>query len=653
MHSEGACVDDASRTIIDVIKFPPPGANSTILAAVLGVSDFTEWFGKVYRQKAAHWRSGVAVEPDNSHGWRAPTVLDTLPPIDPLLASTRLTLAAFGLDALMAELHRLRTPGWTKSSAHGPDSSRRDMEFERRDEEFERKLDAALSVIPVLSPVAKAWELTAQLESENAALAMRKWIASDASVIFKLEMLLGPACMPVANGAAAGVSVAAGPLLELRHDVDAAIGYPTTVHIYVNGRVKSQTLDLHADSSDVVVVQLNGTKTWEICEPSRFPSWLETSGARATGLSPAALSATHELHIRARWDERARRDILLQRREQRRLTAGGDSSSGGSGGGGARSSGGSGGGGDGSSGSSSSSSGSGGNGGSSDGGSGSDYFVTGSPYDGIDLQSARYECGNHTLVAGDRLYLPFGTLHRAITGVGGSAHLTLELMHTGLTWADLVLAAVDGHHVDDPLDLRMIASLRRAGFTAEISTVGAAMLRLALRHEVVNDPRDGSGPVEVCPKTMCLLPDALTATSAELAAPVPLWGAALGSAGGHSDGGEAAPAPPLSPSAEYRVNQSAMLYTAYTRIVSGALASQLRSVPPPPWSLKLFQVGPKPTTATPTDPQAAATDAGASPKERAVRQLVAELSTAARFDAGMRRLLHRRDQSLKNGACPG
>jgi hypothetical protein len=44
-------------------------------------------------------------------------------------------------------------------------------------------------------------------------------------------------------------------------------------------------------------------------------------------------------------------------------------------------------------------------------------------------------------VAGDRLYLPFGTLHRAITGVGGSAHLTFELMHTGLTWADLVLAA--------------------------------------------------------------------------------------------------------------------------------------------------------------------------------------------------------------------
>jgi hypothetical protein len=50
--------------------------------------------------------------------------------------------------------------------------------------------------------------------------------------------------------------------------------FPFQVHVYVNGKPGSQSLPLHADAADVVVVQFAGTKEWQICAPHSLPSGL-------------------------------------------------------------------------------------------------------------------------------------------------------------------------------------------------------------------------------------------------------------------------------------------------------------------------------------------------------------------------------------------
>ena len=49
-----------------------------------------------------------------------------------------------------------------------------------------------------------------------------------------------------------------------------------------------------------------------------------------------------------------------------------------------------------------------------------------------------------TLRKGDRLYLPFGTIHRAVPEKGfPSVHITFEFHADGFTWGDLVLRAAN------------------------------------------------------------------------------------------------------------------------------------------------------------------------------------------------------------------
>ena len=61
------------------------------------------------------------------------------------------------------------------------------------------------------------------------------------------------------------------------------------------------------------------------------------------------------------------------------------------------------------------------------------------PYSGINVTDPQLKCTNLTVRAGDRIYVPRGMLHRAITSAGGSAHLSVALpLAPGLTWADLV-----------------------------------------------------------------------------------------------------------------------------------------------------------------------------------------------------------------------
>ena len=55
------------------------------------------------------------------------------------------------------------------------------------------------------------------------------------------------------------------------------------------------------------------------------------------------------------------------------------------------------------------------------------------------LDTSTMDCKDATLHPGDRIYLPAGTFHSAVTGVGGSVHLTVEVTYTGFTWGDLLV----------------------------------------------------------------------------------------------------------------------------------------------------------------------------------------------------------------------
>jgi ribosomal protein L16 Arg81 hydroxylase len=66
--------------------------------------------------------------------------------------------------------------------------------------------------------------------------------------------------------------------------------------------------------------------------------------------------------------------------------------------------------------------------------------MNGSPYDRVKQEDIT--CENITMVPGDRLYLPFGVLHRAVTGEGGSVHLSVQFVKEGVTWSDLILKSL-------------------------------------------------------------------------------------------------------------------------------------------------------------------------------------------------------------------
>ena len=68
---------------------------------------------------------------------------------------------------------------------------------------------------------------------------------------------------------------------------------------------------MHADLSDVIVVQLNGTKTWEVCLPKGVPTSVldrvrpdsrETNKKRAADMTTAQKAALHEIYIRGQYD---------------------------------------------------------------------------------------------------------------------------------------------------------------------------------------------------------------------------------------------------------------------------------------------------------------------------------------------------------------
>ena len=137
--------------------------------------------------------------------------------------------------------------------------------------------------------------------------AVKEWMAKvGTALIVRMERLPSPECK-AEGGEYAGNDLAqrAAPLIELRHHVDDALGLPTTVHVYMNEKPGSQTLTLHADEADVLVVQVNGTKAWEVCAPAKLPGHLDATTSSADRAevegTHAKIAALNHLNLKSSW----------------------------------------------------------------------------------------------------------------------------------------------------------------------------------------------------------------------------------------------------------------------------------------------------------------------------------------------------------------
>ena len=330
-----------------------------------------------------------------------------------------------------------------------------------------------------------------------------RWMQEEGtSLIFRLEN--APKCMLQQSRAAS--------VLKLREHISHALGFvDASVHVYVAARHQSNTLSMHADLSDVLVVQLNGTKTWEVCVPHRVPA---TVAVVAAGVQPtvAQVAALHEMHRHAQYDLY---NVALMEKMQARMSPGRSSVNHGEAG---------------------------------ERGTIVERMISG-PQDFVNR--SEMACTKHVMQPGDRMYLPFGVLHSAVTGPHGSVHVTVELEREGTTWADLfkgmVSSALDQAGIVRPtgasraqaagagaeqdqgarqgrkVEGDAAAAPRNGGPVDHSTAIGLtkntlSILEASLRHQ----PQPG----KTCPNSNgCLYPKAVVVTSADLVMPVAMLGA--------------------------------------------------------------------------------------------------------------------------------
>ena len=206
---------------------------------------------------------------------------------------------------------------------------------------------------------------------------------------------------------------ATSPLVrDLEQGVQEWFNTRTSVHLYHQTRGDSQTLAPHADPYDVVVVQLQGSKHWTACVPAasdyseaegqekedeegqqqqqKQPQQQQQQQLVSTGKSQQSVSYSKQQLARL---YRFNREREVQQQKAQ--------------------------------------------------GSGCVVYTP--------LQLEHMQCTTFTLHAGDTMYLPRGVVHYALSGSGGSSHLTLAVMRTGLLWADAVTHAVL-HAIDDVIE---------------------------------------------------------------------------------------------------------------------------------------------------------------------------------------------------------
>lgn len=180
-----------------------------------------------------------------------------------------------------------------------------------------------------------------------------------------------------------------------------------------------------------------------------------------------------------------------------------------------------------------------------------------------------------------------------------------------------------------------------------------AMVAEALSNAREDDP--GYYAVPICPPDeMCEHPDALSASSWHLLDPIPTLqlSGAEGSKSGSGSGSGSGSSSSSSSGKERddhggkhddnakQVAAKNAMYVAYVNVVFNVLDKHLEALPAP----MLAWVGRAAAELDGTfDPRAVAGTVGL---------LVAELATRARFDIGLERLLHYRDETIKEARTP-
>ena len=184
---------------------------------------------------------------------------------------------------------------------------------------------------------------------------------------------------------------------RLKDSLDRITGFYTTAHMYTSSVQGLQALPRHTDPYDALIVQTNGSKTWEICAPTLAT----VPHAAPEGFGPAAgapgradqgeLSMLHELHYRGKWSNEHILDALS---EVDIMKVTGDAA-------------------------------------------GPVHVVmsggAGSRDEYTDVKMETMDCSTVTLHPGDRLYVPTGIMHRVVSGQSPSSPNGMLHPHPTLT----------------------------------------------------------------------------------------------------------------------------------------------------------------------------------------------------------------------------
>ena len=216
-----------------------------VLSALFGMEPpaFEAWVGTVYRQRFHKW--GPASK--GSGNSRLPPA--AISPADPLFASGLLHRRAVELDALASMLATVRAGG--DGDGGGDDGT---LSFQPAENLLRN----------VLAVRDEGGGLLGDLGFEELAGfvgGMRSHLAAGMAYIFRISRL--GSCFDHQD-AGEGEPHPAAPLRSLQEKLRRATGLDPTIHVYLSGKAGSRALPLHTDPYDVLAIQINGSKNWEV-----------------------------------------------------------------------------------------------------------------------------------------------------------------------------------------------------------------------------------------------------------------------------------------------------------------------------------------------------------------------------------------------------
>ena len=201
---------------------------------------------------------------------------------------------------------------------------------------------------------------------------------------------------------------------ELQHAVHAVFGTESTIHLYHATQNESRALMPHTDPYDVLVIQVQGSKTWTTCVPDAYTT-ADAADDSTTAETPddtrhpsPVPNPQEDAHVISQFNDAQLGQLQeIRRQKQQGCTA----------------------------------------------------------YEDEHLRGMR--CEQFVLREGDTMYMPKGIIHYALSGEQGSSHITISLERKGLAWADAIMygaargAAVDGADDNNAFLRRFMRGMQR------------------------------------------------------------------------------------------------------------------------------------------------------------------------------------------------